>query len=73
MPKDDLRDSSSWSSPPLLILRDIHSKFLIQYEYKEVCTSSQSQVNFGTGARVHKPGPFFVYDSHMRVLTVVVA
>jgi hypothetical protein len=23
--KDDLRDSSSWSSPPLMILRDIHS------------------------------------------------
>ena len=30
LPKDDLRDSSSWSSPPLLLLRDIHSKFLTQ-------------------------------------------
>jgi hypothetical protein len=27
LPKDDLRDSSSWSSPPLMLLRDIHSKF----------------------------------------------
>ena len=51
LPKDDLRDSSSWSSPPLLLLRDIHYKFLTQYDYKEVCVSSQSQVNVGTGAR----------------------
>ena len=28
LPKDDLWDSSSWSSPPLLLLRDIHSKLL---------------------------------------------
>ena len=28
LPKDDLRDSSSWSSPPLVLLRDIHSKLL---------------------------------------------
>jgi hypothetical protein len=26
--KDDLQDSSSWSSSPLLLLRDIHSKLL---------------------------------------------
>ena len=26
LPKDDLRDSSSWSSPPLVLLRDIHSQ-----------------------------------------------
>ncbi len=26
LPKDDLRDSSSWSSPPLMFLRDIHSQ-----------------------------------------------
>ncbi len=51
MPKDDLRDSSSWSSPPLMLLRDIHSKLLGQYDCKEeVCTQSQSQVNVGTGA-----------------------
>jgi hypothetical protein len=32
MPKDDVRDSSSWSSPPLMLLRDIHSKLITQYE-----------------------------------------
>ena len=38
LPKDDLRDSSSWSSPPLVLLRDIHSKLLAQYNCKEeVC------------------------------------
>jgi hypothetical protein len=50
LPKDDLRDSSSWSSPPLVLLRDIHSKFLTQFDCKEVCTSSPSQVNVGAGA-----------------------
>jgi hypothetical protein len=50
LPKDDLRDSSSWTSPPLVLLRDIHSKILTQYDYKEVCTQSQSQVNVGVGA-----------------------
>ena len=28
LPKDDLRDSSSWSSPPLVLLRDIHSNLM---------------------------------------------
>ena len=28
LPKDDLQDPSSWSSSPLLLLRDIHSKLL---------------------------------------------
>ena len=51
MPKDDLRDSSSWSSPPLLVLRDIHSKLLTQYECKEVCAPSQSQDNVRSGVR----------------------
>jgi hypothetical protein len=50
LPKDDLRDSSSWSSPPLVLLRDIHSKLLTQYDCKEVCAQSQSQVNVGTGS-----------------------
>jgi hypothetical protein len=40
--KDDLQDSSSWSSPPLLLLRDIHSKFLSDYDCKEACVPSQS-------------------------------
>ncbi len=44
--EDDLRDSSSWSSPPLKLLRDIHSKFITQYNCK-VCVPSQSQVNTG--------------------------
>jgi hypothetical protein len=52
LPKDDLQDSSSWSSPPLLLLRDIHSKLLTQYDCKEVCVPSQSQVNVGSSARL---------------------
>ena len=52
MPKDDLRDSSSWSSPPLMLLRDIHSKLIDQYDCKEVCAPSPSQVNAGAGARL---------------------
>ena len=34
-----------------MLLRDIHSKLLTQYDCKEVCASSQSQVNVGDGAR----------------------
>jgi hypothetical protein len=51
LPKDDLRDSSSWSSPPLILLRDIHSKLIDQYDWKEVCAPSPSQVNTGARAR----------------------
>jgi hypothetical protein len=51
-PEDDLRDSSSWSSPPLRLLRDIHSKLLTQYDCKEVCAPSQSQVNVGDSVRL---------------------
>jgi hypothetical protein len=51
-PKDDLRDSSSWSSPPLLLLRDIHVNLLTQCDCKEVCASPQSQVNVGGSARL---------------------
>ncbi len=51
LPKDDLRDSSSWSSPPLLILRDIHSRSVTQYECTEVCVPSQSQGNVGSSPR----------------------
>jgi hypothetical protein len=50
LPKDDLKDTSSWSCPPLLLLCDIHSKLLTQYDYKEVCVPSQSQVG-GVSAR----------------------
>jgi hypothetical protein len=51
LPKDDLRDSSSWSSPPLMLLCDIHSKLIDQYDCKEVCVPSPSQVNSGARAR----------------------
>ena len=50
LPKDDLRDSSSWSSPPLVLLRDIHATLISQYDCKEVCAPSQSQV--GDSARL---------------------
>jgi hypothetical protein len=52
LPKDDLRDSSSWSSPPIMFLRDIHSKLIDQYDCKEVCAPSSSQVNTGTRVRL---------------------
>jgi hypothetical protein len=52
LPKYDLRDSSSWSSPPLMILRDIHSKFIDQYDCKEVCVPSPSHGDAGAGARL---------------------
>jgi hypothetical protein len=43
--KDDLQDSSSWSSPPFLLLRYIHSKLLSDYRLKEIRTPSQSRVH----------------------------
>jgi hypothetical protein len=54
LPKDDLRDSSSWSSPPLQLLRNIHVKLITLYDCKEVCAPTQSKVNVGSGAyRLH--------------------
>ena len=35
LPQDDLQDSSSWSSSPLVVLRDMHSKLLAHYDCKE--------------------------------------
>ena len=35
LPKDDLKDSSSWSSPPLVLLRDIHNGLLVNYDCKD--------------------------------------
>jgi hypothetical protein len=52
LPKDDLRESSSWSSSPLLLLRDIHSKFLVEYHCKEGCVPSLSQVNVGVSGGI---------------------
>jgi hypothetical protein len=37
---------------PLVLLRDIHSKLLTQFDCKEVCASSPSQVNAGDRARL---------------------
>jgi hypothetical protein len=51
LPKDDLRDSSSWSSPPLLLLRDIHSRLLASYDCTEVCVPSPSHGNVGDSVR----------------------
>ncbi len=35
LPKDDLKDASSWSSPPLVLLRDIHDGLLAKYDCKD--------------------------------------
>jgi hypothetical protein len=35
-----------------MLLRDIHSKLITQYDCKEVCAPSVSQVNAGVGARL---------------------
>ena len=35
LPKDDLKDSSSWSSTPSVLLRDIHNDLLTNYDYKD--------------------------------------
>ena len=50
--KDDLQDPSSWSSSPLMILRDIHSKILVEYGCKERCAPSQSQAHAGVSGRL---------------------
>jgi hypothetical protein len=48
----DLQDSSSWTSSPLRLLRDIHSNLISKYDCKEVCAPSQSQGNLGSSARL---------------------
>ena len=35
LPKDNLKDSSTWSSPPLVLLRDIHDSLLVKYDWKD--------------------------------------
>ena len=54
--KDNLRDSSSWSSPPLVLLRDLHTKLISQYDCKEVCAPSQSQGNIGVSVPSQSQG-----------------
>ncbi len=73
--KDDLKDPSSWSSSPLLLLRDIHSRFLSDYNCdncKE--TSSQSQVNVGDSGGLkdgvsHPQDPLSLPLCEMRTLS----
>ena len=43
MPKDDLKDPFTWSSPPLVLLHDIHDSLLATYDSKDsVSPPSQS-------------------------------
>ena len=35
LPKDDLKDPSTWSSPPLVLFHDIHDGLLAKYDYKD--------------------------------------
>ena len=35
LPKDDLKDPSTWSSPPRVLLRDIHDGLLAKYDCKD--------------------------------------
>jgi hypothetical protein len=39
LPKDDLEDSSSWSSLPIVLLRDIHNGLLANYDCKDSASS----------------------------------
>ncbi len=48
LPKDDLKVPSSWSSSPLLLLRDIHSKLLAECNCKEGCAPFQAQAHVGS-------------------------
>jgi hypothetical protein len=50
LPRYDLKDPSAWCSSPLLILCDMHWKFLSDYNFK--VTSPQSEVNvWGSGGQ----------------------
>jgi hypothetical protein len=46
-PKHVLQDSSAWSSPPLVFLRDIHNVLLTKYDFKE--DSPPLSLNLVTG------------------------
>ncbi len=48
LPKDDLKDSSTWSSTPLVLLRDIHDGLLTKYDCKDSVTPPTQS---GTRAR----------------------
>ena len=49
LPKDDLQDSASWSSSPLVLLRDIQNGLLAHYDCKD---TAPPQSHSDTGARV---------------------
>jgi hypothetical protein len=51
LPKDDLQDSFSWSSSPLLLLRDIHSKLLTQYNCKAPGAAQKGEGSRGNGEK----------------------
>ena len=40
LPKDDLKDPSTWSSPPLVLLHDIHDGLLVKYDGRTRCPPS---------------------------------
>ena len=46
LPKDDLKNASSWSSSPLVLLRDIHSDLLVKYDCED---SAPPQLFLGRG------------------------
>ena len=48
-PQDDLEDSSSWSSPRLVLLRDIHFTLVADYDCRD---SASPQAQPGVRARV---------------------
>ena len=60
-PKDDLQDSSTWSSPPLVLLRDIHNDLLSNYDWNHSAPPSAQP-----GER-SRPG----YTSQHRIVTTV--
>ncbi len=47
--KDDLQDSASWSSPPWVLLRDIHHTLSANYDCRD---TAPPPAQSGTGARV---------------------
>ena len=48
--KDDLKDPSTWSLPPLVLLRDIHDGLLAKYDCKDtVPPPSQSDTRASVG------------------------
>ena len=68
LPKDHLRDSSSWSSPPLMLLRDIHSKLIDQYDFETAQRSVYRLRHRSTQGLVLDSALRMVYLSSRRLL-----